>query len=74
MAGRHGYSGAKPPSDGGRPRASGRQRLMRMAPPANDNRGQGIRLGRLRFTGLRLAAGPPLALAPLATAAGLAPG
>jgi hypothetical protein len=25
-----------------------------MAPPANDNRGQGISLGRLRFTGLRV--------------------
>jgi hypothetical protein len=28
-----------------------------MAPPANDNRGHGIALGRLRFTGLRLLVG-----------------
>ena len=34
--------------------AARRERLVRMTPPANDNRGQGVRLGRLRFTGLRV--------------------
>ena len=55
VAGKQGYSGVRPPSDGKPSRTPARrERLVRMAPPANDNRGQGISLGRLRFTGLRL--------------------
>jgi hypothetical protein len=44
-----------------------------MAPPANDNRGQGVSLGRLSFTGLRVlfVAGSIAVLALLAAAAGL---
>lgn len=58
MAGKQGFSGIRPPDDGGGSRQSiRRERLVRMAPPANDNRGHGINLGRLRFTGLRLIIG-----------------
>jgi type II secretory pathway pseudopilin PulG len=44
-----------------------------MAPPANDNRGQGISLGRLSFTGLRLVLvlGIVTILAAIAAATGL---
>jgi len=59
VAGKQGFSGVRPPNDGGpssRP-STRRERLVRMAPPANDNRGHGVRLGRLRFTGLRLVVG-----------------
>lgn len=54
MAGRHGFSGIRPPDDRARRLTARRERLVRMAPPANDNRSQGVDLGRLRFTGLRL--------------------
>jgi hypothetical protein len=53
VASRHGFSGLEPPGSRTQPSAR-RERLVRMTPPANDNRGQGFRLGRLRFTGLRL--------------------
>ncbi len=54
MAGRQGFSGIRPPDDRGRRLTARRERLVRMAPPANDNRSHGLNLGRLRFTGLRL--------------------
>ncbi len=58
MAGKQGFSGVRPPNDGGASRpTTRRERLVRMSPPANDNRGHGISLGRLRFTGLRLVVG-----------------
>jgi hypothetical protein len=58
VAGKQGFSGIRPPDDGGTSRpTTRRERLVRMAPPANDNRGHGISLGRLRFTGLRLVVG-----------------
>ena len=73
MAGRQGFSGLKPPSDGNPPRPRQRARLVRMAPPANDNRSKGIDLGVLRFTGLRLALAVAAigALGAMAFAAGL---
>ncbi len=51
MAGKHGFSGSRPPS--AQPLTApqtGTRRHIRVGPPANDN----IRLGGLRFTGLRL--------------------
>ncbi|MGE0154392.1 MAG: hypothetical protein AB7R90_17385 [Reyranellaceae bacterium] len=74
MASRQGFSGAEPP-DRRQPAhpATRRERLVRMAPPANDNRFHGLDVGRLRFTGLRVAivaAIAALAVA-LASAAGL---
>ena len=73
MAGRQGFSGLKPPSDGDPPRPRQRARLVRMAPPANDNRSKGIDLGVLRFTGLRLVVAVAAigVLAAMAFAAGL---
>jgi hypothetical protein len=55
VAGKQRFSGAGPSDNGQSAKpAAKRDRLVRMAPPANDNRGQGISLGRLRFTGLRV--------------------
>ncbi|MDF3073403.1 MAG: hypothetical protein K0S54_1070 [Alphaproteobacteria bacterium] len=74
VAGKQGFSGVGPPDRGQSPRAAAnRDRLVRMAPPANDNRGQGVSLGRLSFTGLRVlfVAGSIAVLALLAAAAGL---
>ena len=74
MAGKHGFSGIRPPDNGGGTGSTTRrERLVRMSPPANDNRGQGISLGRLRFTGLRLVVGIALGVgaALLAYATGL---
>lgn len=74
VAGKQGFSGVGPPDNGASPRPSAkRDRLVRMAPPANDNRGQGIRLGRLSFTGLRLllVVGCAAVLALLAVTTGL---
>ena len=74
VAGKQGFSGVGPPDSGQSPRQSAkRDRLVRMAPPANDNRGQGMSLGRLRFTGLRvlLVAGTAAILVLLAVTTGL---
>lgn len=54
MTGKHGFSGSRPPSAqplSAPPPAA--RRHIRLGPPANDN----VRLGGLRFTGLRLAFG-----------------
>lgn len=50
MAGKHGFSGPRPPPRAATPVIV--RQSLRLPPPANDN----VRLGRLRFTGVRLTA------------------
>jgi len=51
VAGKHGFSGSRPPSAQPLMASPSVRRHIRLGPPANDN----IRLGGLRFTGLRIA-------------------
>jgi len=67
VAGKHGFSGTRPPS--AQPLTAptpGARRHIRLGPPANDN----VRLGGLRFTGLRIAIAVAAALVLLAALRG----
>ena len=59
MAGKHGFSGSRPPSAQQPLAPLQTRRHIRVGPPANDN----VRLGGLRFIGLRWAVAGLLALA-----------